>query len=83
MTWSQLEPTPRWHAVREFAYQSQLGMVGINVPIPVLMAFHSFGGWKASLFGNHHMHGPEDVRFYTKPEDHHLAPADFVMPAMR
>ena len=41
-------------------------MVGINVPIPVPMAFHSFGGWKASLFGDHHMHGPEGVRFYTK-----------------
>ena len=41
-------------------------MVGINVPIPVPMAFHSFGGWKASLFGDHHMHGPEGVRFYTQ-----------------
>ncbi|MET3910018.1 acyl-CoA reductase-like NAD-dependent aldehyde dehydrogenase [Bradyrhizobium sp. S3.3.6] len=41
-------------------------MVGINVPIPVPMAFPSFGGWKASLFGDHHMHGPEGVRFYTK-----------------
>ena len=51
---------------REFAHQIQVGMVGINVPIPVPMAFHSFGGWKASLFGDHHMHGPEGVRFYTK-----------------
>ena len=41
-------------------------MVGIAVPIPVPMAFHSFGGWKRSLFGDHHMHGPEGVRFYTK-----------------
>ncbi|WP_374762668.1 hypothetical protein [Bradyrhizobium centrosematis] len=41
-------------------------LVGINVPIPVPMAFPSFGGWKASLFGDHHMHGPEGVRFYTK-----------------
>ena len=41
-------------------------MVGVNVPIPVPMAFHSFGGWKASLFGDHHMHGPEGVRFYTR-----------------
>jgi hypothetical protein len=40
-------------------------MVGVNVPIPVPMACHSFGGWKRSLFG-HHMHGPEGVRFYTK-----------------
>ena len=54
------------HAAREFAHRIQAGMVGINVPIPVPMAFHSFGGWKSSLFGDHHMHGPEGVRFYTK-----------------
>jgi malonate-semialdehyde dehydrogenase (acetylating)/methylmalonate-semialdehyde dehydrogenase len=52
-------------AAREFAHRIQVGMVGINVPIPVPMAFHSFGGWKASLFGDHHMHGPEG-RFYTR-----------------
>jgi len=51
---------------REFAHAIKVGMVGINVPIPVPMAFHSFGGWKASLFGDHHMHGPEGVRFYTR-----------------
>ncbi|WP_417810843.1 CoA-acylating methylmalonate-semialdehyde dehydrogenase [Thalassospira alkalitolerans] len=51
---------------REFAHRTKTGMVGINVPIPVPMAFHSFGGWKASLFGDHHMHGMEGVRFYTK-----------------
>jgi malonate-semialdehyde dehydrogenase (acetylating)/methylmalonate-semialdehyde dehydrogenase len=51
---------------RDFANRIQVGMVGINVPIPVPMAFHSFGGWKASLFGDHHMHGSEGVRFYTK-----------------
>ena len=51
-------------------------MVGINVPIPVPMAFHSFGGWKRSLFGDHHMHGPEGVRFYTRAQDRHLALAD-------
>jgi malonate-semialdehyde dehydrogenase (acetylating)/methylmalonate-semialdehyde dehydrogenase len=51
---------------RHFASHIQVGMVGINVPIPVPMAFHSFGGWKASLFGDHHMHGPEGVRFYTR-----------------
>lgn len=51
---------------REFAHRIKVGMVGINVPIPIPMAFHSFGGWKASLFGDHHMHGPEGVRFYTK-----------------
>jgi len=53
-------------AAREFANRIQIGMVGINVPIPVPMAFHSFGGWKRSLFGDHHMHGPEGVRFYTR-----------------
>jgi malonate-semialdehyde dehydrogenase (acetylating)/methylmalonate-semialdehyde dehydrogenase len=41
-------------------------MVGINVPIPVPMAFHSFGGWKSSLYGDHFMHGPEGVRFFTR-----------------
>src|SRR5690606_23596133 len=51
---------------RAFAQDIEVGMVGINVPIPVPMAFHSFGGWKASLFGDHHMHGPEGVRFYTR-----------------
>ncbi|HEX6144212.1 MAG TPA: CoA-acylating methylmalonate-semialdehyde dehydrogenase [Geminicoccaceae bacterium] len=53
-------------AARTFAERTNIGMVGINVPIPVPMAFHSFGGWKRSLFGDHHMHGPEGVRFYTK-----------------
>lgn len=53
-------------AARSFAYEVEVGMVGINVPIPVPMAFHSFGGWKASLFGDHAMHGAEGVRFYTR-----------------
>jgi malonate-semialdehyde dehydrogenase (acetylating)/methylmalonate-semialdehyde dehydrogenase len=77
-------------AAREFAHQIQVGMVGINIPIPVPMAFHSFGGWKASLFGDHHMHGPEGVRFYTRlktitsrwPTGIREG-ADFVMPTMR
>jgi malonate-semialdehyde dehydrogenase (acetylating) / methylmalonate-semialdehyde dehydrogenase len=76
-------------AAREFAHQIQVGMVGINVPIPVPMAFHSFGGWKASLFGDHHMHGMEGVRFYTKLKTITSrwptgirAGADFVMPTM-
>jgi malonate-semialdehyde dehydrogenase (acetylating)/methylmalonate-semialdehyde dehydrogenase len=51
---------------RWFNHNVQAGMVGINVPIPVPMAFHSFGGWKRSLFGDHHIHGPEGVRFYTR-----------------
>jgi malonate-semialdehyde dehydrogenase (acetylating)/methylmalonate-semialdehyde dehydrogenase len=50
---------------RAFANQVKVGMVGINVPIPVPMAFHSFGGWKRSLFGDHNVHGMEGVRFYT------------------
>ena len=77
-------------AAREFAHQIQVGMVGINVPIPVPMAFHSFGGWKASLFGDHHMHGPEGVRFYTKLKTITTrwptgirSGADFVMPTMK
>ena len=53
-------------AARTFAHDIEVGMVGVNVPIPVPMAFHSFGGWKQSLFGDHHMHGPEGIRFYTK-----------------
>jgi malonate-semialdehyde dehydrogenase (acetylating) / methylmalonate-semialdehyde dehydrogenase len=53
-------------AARQFCEQIQVGMVGVNVPIPVPMAFHSFGGWKRSLFGPLHMHGPDGVRFYTR-----------------
>jgi len=51
---------------REFARRVQVGMVGINVPIPVPMAWHGFGGWKRSLFGDMHAYGEEGVRFYTK-----------------
>ncbi|MEJ2576299.1 MAG: CoA-acylating methylmalonate-semialdehyde dehydrogenase, partial [Gammaproteobacteria bacterium] len=51
---------------RTYASREQVGMVGVNVPIPVPMAFHSFGGWKSSLFGDHHIYGPEGVRFYTR-----------------
>ena len=53
-------------AARDFANGIQIGMVGLNVPLPVPMAFHSFGGWKQSMFGDHHMHGMEGVRFYTR-----------------
>ncbi|GAK44293.1 methylmalonate-semialdehyde dehydrogenase [Tepidicaulis marinus] len=53
-------------AARSFASQVQVGMVGINVPIPVPLAYHSFGGWKRSAFGDTNQHGPEGVRFYTK-----------------
>ena len=58
--------TQNGDVAREFAHRIRVGMVGINVPIPVPVAFHSFGGWKASLFGDHSMHGPEGVRFYTR-----------------
>jgi malonate-semialdehyde dehydrogenase (acetylating)/methylmalonate-semialdehyde dehydrogenase len=53
-------------AARIFKRKVQVGMIGINIPIPVPMAFYSFGGWKDSLFGDHHIHGPEGVRFYTR-----------------
>ncbi len=58
--------TASGEAARAFAHAVQVGMVGVNVPIPVPMAFHSFGGWKRSLFGPLHVHGPDGVRFYTR-----------------
>ena len=53
-------------AARYFSDNIQVGMVGINVPLPVPVAYHSFGGWKRSLFGDLHAYGPDGVRFYTK-----------------
>jgi malonate-semialdehyde dehydrogenase (acetylating)/methylmalonate-semialdehyde dehydrogenase len=53
-------------AARRFQREVEVGMIGINVPIPVPLAFYSFGGWKDSLFGDHHIHGPEGIRFYTR-----------------
>jgi malonate-semialdehyde dehydrogenase (acetylating) / methylmalonate-semialdehyde dehydrogenase len=77
-------------AAREFVNRVQIGMVGVNVPIPVPMAFHSFGGWKSSMFGDHHIHGPEGVRFYTRYKAVTQrwpagirAGAEFVMPTMK
>ena len=75
---------------RTFASKIKVGMVGINIPIPVPVAFHSFGGWKRSLFGDQHMHGPEGVRFYTKlktitsrwPSGVRSNP-EFIMPTMK
>jgi malonate-semialdehyde dehydrogenase (acetylating) / methylmalonate-semialdehyde dehydrogenase len=72
---------------RAFGRSVQVGMVGINVPIPVPMAWHSFGGWKSSLFGDHHAYGDEGLRFYTRyksimqrwPEGGNRGP-EFVMP---
>ena len=58
--------TRNGHAAREFAARVQVGMVGINVPIPVPVAYHSFGGWKRSAFGDVNQHGTEGVRFWTK-----------------
>jgi len=53
-------------AVRTFTRGVKVGMIGVNVPVPVPLAFHSFGGWKNSLFGEHHIYGPDGVRFYTR-----------------
>jgi len=58
--------TRNGHAAREFLSRVNVGMVGINVPIPVPVAYHTFGGWKRSAFGDHNQHGPEGVRFWTK-----------------
>jgi malonate-semialdehyde dehydrogenase (acetylating)/methylmalonate-semialdehyde dehydrogenase len=77
-------------AAREFTNRIQIGMVGVNVPIPVPMAFHSFGGWKRSLFGDMAVHGMEGVRFYTRlktvtarwPAGIRTG-AEYVMPTMR
>ena len=59
--------TSSGQAARKFQRSVQVGMIGINVPIPVPMTFYSFGGWKDSLFGDTHVHGPEGIRFYTRP----------------
>ena len=77
-------------AARRYTHGVEAGMVGINVPIPVPMAFHSFGGWKRSLFGALHVHGPDGVRFYTRLKtvtsrwpDQGPAEAEFTMPTMK
>ncbi|MEH6628485.1 MAG: CoA-acylating methylmalonate-semialdehyde dehydrogenase [Motiliproteus sp.] len=81
--------TQEGHAAREFAANVQAGMVGINVPIPVPMAFHSFGGWKNSLFGDHHMHGMEGIRFFTQLKtvtsrwQANASRSQFAMPTMK
>ncbi|WP_341710442.1 CoA-acylating methylmalonate-semialdehyde dehydrogenase [Limnobacter sp.] len=78
------------NVAREFGRQVQVGMVGINVPIPVPMAWHGFGGWKASLFGDMHAYGEEGVRFYTRQKsimqrwpDSIEKGAEFVMPTSK
>jgi len=78
-------------AAREFTSRVQAGMVGVNVAIPVPIAFHSFGGWKRSLFGDHHIYGMEGVRFYTRlktttsrwPANNKSMGSEFVMPSMK
>ena len=77
-------------SARQYVQQVEAGMVGVNVPIPVPMAFHSFGGWKRSLFGPLHMHGPDGVRFYTRMKTVTArwptgirAGAEFSMPTMK
>ena len=78
------------NVAREFARRIQVGMVGINVPIPVPMAWHGFGGWKRSLFGDTHAYGEEGVRFYTKQKsimqrwpESIAKGAEFVMPTAK
>ena len=78
------------NVAREFARRIQVGMVGINVPIPVPMAWHGFGGWKRSLFGDMHAYGEEGVRFYTKQKsvmqrwpESTAKGAEFVMPTAK
>lgn len=78
-------------AAREFTNRVQAGMVGVNVAIPVPIAFHSFGGWKRSLFGDHHIYGTEGIRFYTRlktttsrwPATAKSTGSEFVMPTMK
>ena len=78
-------------AAREFTSRVQVGMVGVNVAIPVPIAFHSFGGWKRSLFGDHHIYGMDGIRFYTRlktttsrwPSNNKNMGTDFVMPTMK
>jgi len=78
------------HTAREFSSRIQVGMVGVNIPIPVPVAFHSFGGWKRSLFGDHYAYGPEGVRFYTHLKTvttrwptGNIGGAEFTMPVMK
>ena len=83
--------TRNGEAAREFTNRVQAGMVGINVAIPVPIAFHSFGGWKRSLFGDYSIYGMEGIRFYTRlktttsrwPASNKSAGSEFVMPTMK
>lgn len=81
--------TQSGRAAQQFASEVQVGMVGINIPIPVPVAYHSFGGWKDSVFGDIAMHGHESVRFYTKPKSvtvrwpEQSHGADYAMPNLK
>jgi malonate-semialdehyde dehydrogenase (acetylating)/methylmalonate-semialdehyde dehydrogenase len=76
-------------AARKFQRSVDVGMIGINVPLPVPVAYYSFGGWKASLFGDKHIYGPEGVSFYTRgkvvtsrwPEASHASGASYNFPS--
>ncbi|CAI8185908.1 MAG: Putative 3-oxopropanoate dehydrogenase [Alphaproteobacteria bacterium] len=77
-------------AARQFAQKVNVGMVGINVPIPVPVAYHTFGGWKRSAFGDTNQHGPEGIKFYTKVKtvtqrwpDGDVADQSFIIPTMQ
>ena len=82
--------TSNGRAAREFAAQVNVGMVGVNVPIPVPVSYHTFGGWKRSAFGDTNQHGPEGVRFWTKiktvtqrwPEGDEIGDQAFIIPTM-
>jgi malonate-semialdehyde dehydrogenase (acetylating)/methylmalonate-semialdehyde dehydrogenase len=77
------------HAARTFTAAIEVGMVGVNVPLPVPMAFYSFGGWRSSLFGDHHIYGREGVRFYTRMKavtqrwPREARSSEFSMPTMK
>jgi malonate-semialdehyde dehydrogenase (acetylating)/methylmalonate-semialdehyde dehydrogenase len=77
-------------AARQFQWDANVGMIGVNVPIPVPVSYYSFGGWKASLFGDTHMYGPEGVNFYTRGKvvtsrwpDPHTSSVDLGFPVTR
>jgi malonate-semialdehyde dehydrogenase (acetylating)/methylmalonate-semialdehyde dehydrogenase len=83
--------TSSGEAARRFQRGVKVGMIGINVPVPVPMAFYSFGGWKDSLFGDKHVHGPEGVSFYTRakvvtsrwPHSRQASEASFAFPTVK
>ena len=83
--------TKSGNIAKHFTENAKIGMIGVNVPIPVPVAYHSFGGWKRSLFGDSAMHGMEGIKFYTKlktitsrwPSGIRSNNAEYVMPTMK